>query len=175
MTRTMVSACLALGLLFTGAARAQEAPPAAPSDVATEDALIGALYDVISGPPGPRNWDRFRSLFAPGARLIPIGGDSASGYRAIVMTPDEYATRAAGYFDTTGFYEREASHVREEFGQLVHRFSTYESRHDRDQAPFARGINSIQLLNDGRRWWVVSIMWQAEGRGRSLPSRYLPR
>src|SRR5712692_10126116 len=52
---------------------AQTTPPANPLDVATMDSTIGALYDVISGPAGKRDWDRFRSLFISGARLIPTG------------------------------------------------------------------------------------------------------
>ena len=55
------------------AAQAAEPPAAKPADVASPDAILAACYDVISGPAGPRDWDRFNSLFAPGARLIPIG------------------------------------------------------------------------------------------------------
>src|SRR2546422_6579302 len=41
------------------------------SDVASPDAIIAAAYDVISGPAGQkRDWNRMRSLFYPGARLI---------------------------------------------------------------------------------------------------------
>ena len=48
--------------------------PADPEDVASVDAIVAAVYDVISGPAGEaRDWDRFRSLFLPGARLIPVG------------------------------------------------------------------------------------------------------
>ena len=49
-------------------------PAANPADVASLDSIIAALYDVISGPAGKkRDWDRMRSLFAPGARMIPTG------------------------------------------------------------------------------------------------------
>ncbi len=41
-------------------------PTAKPSDVESVDAILKALYDVISGPAGQkRDWDRFRSLFLP--------------------------------------------------------------------------------------------------------------
>ncbi len=55
------------------ATTATQTTPANPADVATMDAIVAAVYDVISGPAGKRDWDRFRSLFIPGARLIPTG------------------------------------------------------------------------------------------------------
>ena len=42
-----------------------------------------------------------------------------------------------------------------------------------DAKPFARGINSFQLLNDGSRWWIVTIYWEAEDAGHQLPEKYL--
>jgi hypothetical protein len=143
-------------------------------DVSSEEAIVRALYDVISGPAGPRDWDRFRSLFVPDARLIPAGRRPDSTYRVRVLTVDQYVASAGNYFQQEGFYERELAHRGEAFGQIVHRFSTYESRHaPTDMAPFARGINSIQLFNDGTRWWVVTIMWDAERPGLLIPDRYL--
>lgn len=152
------------------------APPAAnPADVASVDAIIAAVYDVISGPAGKkRDWDRMRSLFAPGARLIPTGPRQAGGYGSRVLTVDEYIERASGVFEKEGFFEREAARQTEQFGQIVHAFSTYESRHAPDDAkPFQRGINSMQLMNDGKRWWMVTIFWQGEDEKNPLPEKYL--
>jgi hypothetical protein len=151
------------------------APAANPADVATVDSIIAAVYDVISGPAGKkRDWDRMKSLFLPGARLIPTGARPTGGYSARVLTVDEYIQRASGFFETEGFYEKEASRKTEEFGQIVHAFSTYESRHaPSDAKPFQRGINSIQLMNDGSRWWVVTIFWQGEDDKHPLPQKYL--
>lgn len=150
-------------------------PAANPADVASVDAIIAAVYDVISGPAGKkRDWNRMRSLFVPGARLIPTGPRPAGGYAARVLTVDEYIERAGGFFDKEGFYERESARQTEQFGQIVHAFSTYESRHAPDDAkPFQRGINSIQLMNDGKRWWVVTIFWQGEDEKSPLPEKYL--
>ena len=149
-------------------------PTANPADVASVDSIIAAVYDVISGPAGKkRDWDRMKSLFIPGARLIPTGPRQAGGYGSRVLTVDEYAERAGGFFEKEGFYEREAARKTEEFGQIVHVFSTYESRHAPDAKPFQRGINSIQLMNDGTRWWVVTIFWQGEDDKHPLPEKYL--
>jgi len=149
-------------------------PEAKPQDVASMDAIIGALYDVISGPAGQkRDWDRFRSLFAPGARLIPTGRrpDGTRSLRS--MTPDEYATNAAGALEN-GFFEREIGRAVEQYGGIVQAFSAYESRRAaNDPQPFARGINSIQLLNDGKRWWVVTVFWESERPDNKIPERYI--
>jgi hypothetical protein len=150
-------------------------PSANPADVTSVDAIVAAVYDVISGPAGKkRDWDRMKSLFLPGARLIPTGARQSGGYASRVLTVEEYIQRASGFFETEGFYEREVSRKSEEFGQIVHVFSTYESRHaPGDAKPFQRGINSIQLMNDGSRWWVVTIFWQGEDEKHPLPEKYL--
>jgi hypothetical protein len=150
------------------------APAANPADVASVDSIIAAVYDVISGPAGKqRDWDRMKSLFVPGARLIPTGPKQSGGYGSRVLTVDEYIQRASGFMAKEAFYEREAARKTEEFGQIVHVFSTYESRHAPGDAPFQRGINSIQLMNDGTRWWVVTIFWQGEDEKHPLPEKYL--
>ncbi|MEK6282052.1 MAG: hypothetical protein AABN95_16985 [Acidobacteriota bacterium] len=66
---------------------------------------------------------------------------------------DDYIERSSPLFEKEGFYEKEISKVTEQFGQIAHVFSTYDSKHaTTDAKPFARGINSIQLMNDGKRW-----------------------
>ena len=151
------------------------APTANPSDVNSMDAILTAVYDVISGPAGKkRNWDRMRSLFLPGARLIPTNPRQTGGYGSRVLTVDEYIARAESFFEKEGFYERESARKSEMFGQIAHVFSTYESRHAPDDPkPFQRGINSFQLMNDGTRWWIVTIFWQGEDEKNPLPQKYL--
>ncbi len=148
-----------------------------PADVESIDAIITAVYDVISGPAGKkRDWDRMRSLFVPGARLIPTGPRPAGGYGSRVLTLEEYVERGAPFFEKEGFFEKEVARTVEQFGQIAHIFSTYESRHaPMDAKPFQRGINSIQLMNDGKRWWVVTIFWQGEDEKNPLPEKYLKK
>ena len=151
-------------------------PPAAnPTDVASPDAIMAATYDVISGPAGAkRDWNRFLSLFVPGARLIPAGPDKEGKLSTQVITPEEYVKRADAYFLKNGFAEREIARRSERYGHIMQIFSTYESRHDaRDPTPFARGINSFQLFFDGTRWWVVTIYWEEETPSNPLPAEFL--
>lgn len=152
-------------------------PIARPEDVASADAILAALYDVISGPAGQRrDWDRFRSLFIPGARLIPTGRRPDGGTAHRVLTPEEYISRSGRVLEERGFFEREIGRTSDQFGALMHVFSSYDSRRRSDDAePFARGINSIQLLNDGSRWWVVTVFWDSERPDLPIPERYLSK
>ena len=151
------------------------AVPIQAADVASADAILAALYDTISGPAGaPRDWARLRALFRPDARLIAVGPAPAGGFGARSMSVEDYIARVAPVFARTGFYEKEAARTTDAFGQVVHVFSTYESRHaPADAKPFQRGINSIQLFNDGKRWWIVNLVWRAEDDKLPLPERYL--
>jgi hypothetical protein len=146
---------------------------AKPGDVDTVEHILSATYDVISGPAGPRDWDRFRSLFYPGARLIPSHRDEKGVVSARALTPDEYATRGQAFFSKDGFFENTVANRIETWDNIAHVFSTYESRHAKGDKPFARGINSFQLLNDGTRWWVVTIYWESEDKDHPLPEKYL--
>ncbi|MDT5296097.1 MAG: hypothetical protein QOJ76_2977, partial [Acidobacteriota bacterium] len=157
------------------------------ADVGSIEGILAAVYDVISGPAGrKRDWDRMRSLFAPGARLMPTSPVRPPGtapdapltgsevYAMQVFDVDGFISRAGAYFEEHGFFERETARRVETYGHIAHVWSTYESRHSSDdRSPFARGINSIQLVNDGKRWWVVGIFWEAETPRMTIPRKYL--
>ena len=150
-------------------------PPAKPEDVSSIDAIIAALYDVISGPVGQaRDWDRMRSLFVPGGRLMPLGPRPDGGVGVRIMEVNDYIALHGPRLERVGFREREIARRLERFGSLAHVTSTYEGRLQSDGTTI-RGINSIQLMNDGTRWWVISVFWQAETPTLTLPPEYLPR
>lgn len=55
------------------------------------DGILAALYDVISGPADQeRDWNRMRSLCAPGARVIPTHTDKQGLATAEVMSVAEF-------------------------------------------------------------------------------------
>lgn len=147
---------------------------AADADGASIRAVVAAAYDTISGPAGkPRDWDRFRALFRPEGHLISVGAATDPPH-ITVMTPDEYVARASNNFSKNAFYEKGVSENVVQFGHIAHVFSTYESRRDpSDAKPFARGINSFQLMYDGHRWWIESLLWQAETDSEKIPKQFL--
>ncbi|MBK7652577.1 MAG: hypothetical protein IPJ20_20090 [Flammeovirgaceae bacterium] len=60
-------------------------------DTQTIESTIQTLYNVISGDPGTeRDWNRFKNLFKPEARLIPTRKDDQGNLTLKAMTPDEY-------------------------------------------------------------------------------------
>ena len=177
--------CCVTGFMVNGAAQKSTPQPspqaatptssasAAPGDVDTIEHIVAAVYDVISGPPGQRNWDRFRGFFYTGARLIPSRRNDKGVVTAQVLTPDEYVTRAQSFFSKEGFFENSVANRIETWDNIAHVWSTYESRRAKGEKPFARGINSFQLFNDGKRWWILTIYWEAEDASHPLPEKYL--
>jgi len=169
-----------LVILATGLALAAPATAlgqsADPADVESIDAILTAVYDVISGEAGEaRDWDRWHTLFAEGATLSAVVGAQDGSYRRVTMTPASYVEGSGASLEQNGFVEAEINRVTEGYGMIAHAFSTYESyRSASDEEPFARGINSFQFMNDGKRWWVVSVYWQGEGAANPIPGKYLP-
>jgi hypothetical protein len=145
-----------------------------PEDVKSLDAIVAAVYDVISGPPGERDWNRFHSLFAKDARLIAVRVPKDGGKPSlVVMTPSDYAEHAGAHFKQHGFFEHELSRKTDSFGAMTHIYTTYESRETKDGKPIDRGINSMEFFFDGQRWWCVEIYWDSERPGNPIPERYL--
>lgn len=152
----------------------KQQPAAKPGDVDTIEHIMAATYDVISGPAGTRDWDRFRSLFYKDARLIPSSRRPDGTIGARINSVEDFIERATPIFVKEGFYERGVSNKVEQFDHMAHVWSTYESRHNKaDKAPFQRGINSFQLINDGKRWYVLTIYWEGEDKDHPIPPKYL--
>ena len=145
------------------------------------DALVAAMYDVLSGPADePRDWDRFRSLFAEGGRMVPMQPDASGAWHPQVTSLDDYT----GNFDQImaehpafqgkGFYESEAARRTERFGTIATVWSTYEGRFAADDAqPFMRGVNTLDLVRVGDEWKVLQVLWQQETPDLPLPTEYL--
>jgi hypothetical protein len=152
-------------------------------NVESIDAIVTAAYDGISGPAGKkRDWDRERSLYFPGARLIPTA--MKAGVRNVDLAPqildiDGFIARVEPFFEENGFYEKEIARRTEQFGNIAHVWSIYacravalrrrESRHNEgDPEPFMRGINPENI-----RRWIVNIYWQQESAENPIPQKYL--
>lgn len=166
-------------LLAPAALAAQTNRAAAPADVATPEALVKALYETVQRAPGERfQWDRMRTLFLPGARMIP--NTEQSGGQFVVLTVDEFITlidgaTVIGGANDQGFAEEEVHAVVEQYGDIAHSFSTYQKHLHGDSTILGRGINSIQMVRRDGRWWVTHIIWDEDTGAGAIPAKYLPR
>lgn len=130
------------------------------SDVSTLDGILQASYEMLSGPAGQlRDWERYRTLFADGARLMPVVAVAGEKPHVRQLTVEDYIRRVEPIFAVEDFWERETGRQSETFGRVAHVLSNYESLRDPSGPPFEHGANSMQLFHDDARWWIVSIMW----------------
>jgi hypothetical protein len=145
-------------------------------DVESVDAIINAMYAVISGPAGPKDWDRERYILHPTARMmrgLPPGEPPADpptpGLR--VFSEEQFIAQVAPKLLAEDFYEYETGREEFRFGRWVYAVSAYASARGLDQPPFARGINGVQLWFDAGRWWVMSVIWDWEAGENRIPAR----
>ncbi|HZW62980.1 MAG TPA: hypothetical protein VFF15_04960 [Flavobacteriaceae bacterium] len=143
--------------------------------VKTLDSTLTTLYAVISGDKGEeRNWDLFHYLFHKEAKLIPSTKTNEGVYTVRYLTPKEYIETSGKWLVENGFHEKEIFRKTDVFGNITQVFSTYESYYSKnDEKPFMRGINSIQLLFDGIRYWVINIYWTQETQENPIPENYI--
>jgi hypothetical protein len=157
--------------MFTPAQLAAKVTAPKPEEVKSIEAIVRAAYSAISGPAGPRDWDHFRSLFLPQARFTQVGKAPDGSRFVISWGVDEFIRDAGVVFAKDPFYENGIVNRPESYGNMAQVFSSYESRRAPGEKPFERGINSFQVLNDGSRWWIVSIFWDSERPDNPLPAK----
>lgn len=177
MKKHILLFCLSILSITIGAQETKEKTNDYLEKVKTLDSTIETLYAVISGEKGEaRDWKLFKYLFKPDAKLIPIGKNNEGEFMVRYMKPDDYVKGSGKWLVENGFFEKEIHRKTDGFGSIAHVFSTYESyKSEKDEKPFMRGINSIQLLYDGQRWWVVNIFWTQETKYNQIPEAYLPK
>lgn len=143
-------------------------------DIRSADAIVAALYDVISGPANKvRDWDRFRFLFGKEARMMTAVPHKDSGTIIRTITPEQYIERNGKRLQEIGFIEKELHRITETHGAVTHMFSTYQSDFTINGNPQqSRGINSIQLFNDGKRFYIVSVFWDGDAK-KQIDKKYL--
>jgi hypothetical protein len=170
---------LAAGALFAAAGGSQNHVPVATvaplaDDIATIDGMVKAYYEVVSGPAGqPRDWARDRTLYIKDLRFVQVDVDKSGKLAPHITDHQQYVDSADG-LTKDGFFEKEIHRVTERFGPIAHVWSTYESRRTETGPIIMRGINSIELFWDGKRWWIANAIWTDETKENPIPKEYLP-
>jgi hypothetical protein len=146
-------------------------------NTATVDTMIETLYTVISGDKGvERDWELFKHLFHKDAKLIPVGKTKDNNIEARYITPEQYIKTSGKWVTENGFHENEINRVTKVVGEITHVFSTYEAFKSKDDTEsFMRGVNSIQLMNNCKRWYIINISWTQETEENPIPEAYLPK
>lgn len=162
-------------LAAAAAAQAPTTPPAPevsprPDDVSSPEAIIQAVYSTISGPLGTaRDWSRLRALMVPGAIFAVTRAGTDGGIKSRSFGVEDYIAASSKALASMAFYEHGVVARIWRYAHIATVESPYESRHAPAEAPFQRGINTFQLANDGTRWWIISISWEAETPAFPLP------
>lgn len=158
--------------MFSPAELAAKVPAPKAADVKSIDAILRAAYASISGPAGPRDWNRFRSLFLPQARFTQVGRNPDGSIYIISWNEEEFIRDAGQIFAKEPFYENGLVNQPQSYGGMTQVLSSYASHRSPGDKPFDRGVNSFQVLNDGKRYWIVSIFWDSERPDNPLPARF---
>ena len=150
--------------------------PARPEDVGSIEAIVKVSYEAISGGIGvPRQWARERTIYDLHARFVSAEADPKTGEPRIWSISDqEFADQTDASMVKDGFTERELAHVIHRYGNVATVLSSYEGKSERT-GKVDRGVNIFELYYDGKRWWVLSIVWDSERPGNPIPAELLPK
>jgi len=148
-----------------------------PEDVSTIDGMIKAYYEVVSGPAGqPRQWDRDATLYIPNVRFVIVSEDAVGKTTAVSMSHQEFVDMSEASTGGKAFYEREIHRITQRAGNIAHVFSTAERSSSPDGKVEGRGIDSIELFWDGKRWWIAGAnLWDLNTTKHPLPAEFLPK
>lgn len=124
--------------------------------------LVRELYRIVSGPAGAaKDWARLRALHAPGA-VITTTRHVADRVETSAYNVEQFTALNDRLFGQRGFFEVELRQEVQVFGHVAHVWSAYATSERAGGQPDAYGINSFQLLSDGKRWCVVSATWDGD-------------
>jgi hypothetical protein len=133
--------------------------------------VIIECYAMISGPAGPRDWSRQDAIFHPDSRQMRTSLDENGDAQIAIMSLGDYEESAGKTLMNMDFYELEIDCRIDVFGNMAQAWSLYEAKHHPDdETPERRGINSFQFYKDNGRWMIMSMIWDNEREGLSLPA-----
>jgi len=148
-------------------------PSVAPraEDVSSIDNIVQASYETISGEVGvPRQWSRDRSLYDPNVRFVSISvNPETKAVTAHSESHQDFVDGSDAFLVKEGFEERELKRVTKRFGNVATVLSSYEGKLATGKV-ITRGVNIFQLYFDGKRWWILSMVWDQERPDNVLPA-----
>lgn len=168
---------LFLGIIFfTSNISAQDIEDQYKANVSSIDSIVTSIYEVVSGKKGEeRDWGLHRKIFHPEAKIITNYVNDQGRYQIHFNGVEEYVDTYREYFKNNNLHEVDVNRKVEIFGNMAHVLSTFESYNTPDEStPYKQGIASIQLYNDGERWWVLSMYYKNENEKDKIPTKYLP-
>jgi len=164
-------------LLFSTYSMADESPeyfcgPENPAEARSVETIIPALYQTVSGKAGSnKNWPLLKVLFAETASVTPVFHTKDGKMTANISSVDEFIALNKAIFKDQDFFETEIDRQTFTFGHMANILSHYASRDAVGAEPYAQGVNSFQLLNDGRRWCVISVTWDSHSQDHPLQGK----
>jgi len=149
---------------------------ARPEDVGSIEGIVKASYETISGGVGvPRQWGRDRTLYDPNVRFVSVELDPKKKVVATVTSHQEFVDETDAFLVKEGFTERELGQKIERYGNVATVLSSYEGKNASTGKVVTRGVNIFQLYYDGKRWWVLSMVWDQERPDNPIPADLLPK
>lgn len=143
-------------------------------NVGTLDGIMKAYYDVVTVKKGEKpSYQRDSCLHIPDARCGSVSTKKDGTKVLAYMTLKEYHKRSDEFLSSEGFVEQEIGRKVEQFGNIYHVWSTYESRNTPTGPVIERGINSIEMYNDGKRFWIIAWYYDGESKTNPIPKKYI--
>jgi hypothetical protein len=188
MKKWLIGFALSLGIVLP--AFGQATPPKAnlqhltvqkveprPEDVGSIEGIVKASYETISGGVGvPRQWGRDRTLYDPNVRFVSVELDPKTNkIVATESTHQEFVDETDAFLVKEGFTERELGRKILRYGNVATVLSSYEGEYASTGKVVTRGVNIFQLYYDGKRWWVLSMVWDQERPDNPIPAELLPK
>lgn len=132
------------------------------------DTLMSDLYRVISfEEDGEPDWARMAELFSPHARITRVTPEGIDYYDLAGFQDMARELVEVGVY--LSFHEYELRRHVTVFGGVAHVLSAYATKQSKQASePFARGLNSLQLVRELDGWRVLSLFWDEESERNPL-------
>lgn len=155
--------------VFTASELQRIVPIARPADVVSPRALVLALHASISGPTGPFDWNRFRSLFLPAACIGEAGKAPGGEQHITFQSVNDWILSVRDLRPRVSVHETVYKMHVEQFGSIASAFYSHNSETTEQRRTDICRVNSCQMLYDGKRWWIASVVWNVSPKNWDLP------